>query len=238
MRSGRLLDWLLLGLAIGIALWAKYFVVVLVVPLGLFLLIDRDARRALATPGPWLALAVALVTMAPHLVWLVRNDFLPFAYASARSVPSRGAIDHLLHPLVFTLSQVGALAPALAIALPLRWPRPAEAPATAVDAFDRVLRISVDTGAVRDAARARMRLRELGVRRRVQSLDRPKLGWESLTAAELQVARLAAAGCTNRAIADRLFVSPHTVNTHLRHAFDKLDIRSRVDLTRLVERYS
>jgi DNA-binding CsgD family transcriptional regulator len=101
-----------------------------------------------------------------------------------------------------------------------------------------VLRICIDTGAARDAARARMRLRELGVRRRVQSLDRPKLGWESLTDAELQVARLAAAGCTNRGIADRLFVSPHTVNTHLRHVFDKLDVRSRVDLTRIAERHS
>jgi DNA-binding CsgD family transcriptional regulator len=79
---------------------------------------------------------------------------------------------------------------------------------------------------------------ELGIRRRVLSLDRPKLGWESLTDAELQVARLAAAGYTNRGIADRLFVSPHTVNTHLRHVFDKLDIRSRVDLTRVVEHHS
>ena len=68
----------------------------------------------------------------------------------------------------------------------------------AVDAFDHVLRIFIDAGAVRDAARARKRLRELGVRRRVQPLDRPKLGWESLTDAELQVARLAAAGYTNR----------------------------------------
>jgi DNA-binding CsgD family transcriptional regulator len=108
----------------------------------------------------------------------------------------------------------------------------------AVDAFDRVLRICIHAGAVRDAARARMRLRELGIRRRVQSLDRPRLGWDSLTDAELQVARLAAAGYTNRGIADRLFVSPHTVNTHLRHAFDKLDLRSRVDLTRVVERHS
>jgi DNA-binding CsgD family transcriptional regulator len=108
----------------------------------------------------------------------------------------------------------------------------------AVDAFDRVLRICLATGAARDAARARKRLRELGIRRRVQSLDRPKLGWESLTDAELEVARLAAAGYTNRGIADRLFVSPHTVNTHLRHVFDKLDIRSRVDLTRIAERHA
>jgi DNA-binding CsgD family transcriptional regulator len=108
----------------------------------------------------------------------------------------------------------------------------------AVDAFDRVLRICVEAGAERGAARARKRLRELGIRRRVQALDRPKLGLESLTAAEVQVARLAAAGYTNRGIADRLFVSSHTGNTHLRHVFDKLDIRSRVDLARIVERHS
>jgi DNA-binding CsgD family transcriptional regulator len=64
------------------------------------------------------------------------------------------------------------------------------------------------------------------------------VGWDSLTEAELAVARLAAGGYTNRGIADRLFVSPHTVNTHLRHVFDKLDIRSRVDLTRAVEHHS
>jgi DNA-binding CsgD family transcriptional regulator len=108
----------------------------------------------------------------------------------------------------------------------------------AINALDRVLRICIDAGAAPDAARARKRLRELGVRRRVQSLDRPALGWESLTAAELQVARLAAAGYTNRGIAGRLFISSHTVNTHLRHVFDKLDIRSRVDLTRIVERHA
>ena len=136
LRHGRIADWLLLGFALGVALWAKYFVVVLAAPLALFLLIDRDARRALATPGPWLAVVVALVFMAPHLIWLVRNDFLPFAYASARAAPSHGVLDHVVHPLVFAASQIGALIPALAIAAPLRWPRPPAA-AVKVDDLDR-----------------------------------------------------------------------------------------------------
>ena len=136
LRHGRPADWLLLGLALGIALWAKYFVVVLAAPLALFLLIDRDARAALATPGPWVAMAAALVVTAPHVVWLVRNDFLPFAYASARAAPSRGPLDHLWHPLVFAATQVAALVPALAIAAPLFWPRPAVA-APKADDFDR-----------------------------------------------------------------------------------------------------
>jgi DNA-binding CsgD family transcriptional regulator len=59
-------------------------------------------------------------------------------------------------------------------------------------------------------------------------------GWGSLTDAEIRVARLAASGLTNREIAERLSRSPHTVDSHLRHAFTKLGIRSRVQLTREV----
>jgi hypothetical protein len=108
----------------------------------LFLLVDRDARRALATGGPWIALAVALVVMAPHLVWLVRNDFLPFAYASARSAPSRGLLDHVLHPLLFAVGQLAFLLPALLIAAAVVWPRPTAQDqgrpvAAKADAFDR-----------------------------------------------------------------------------------------------------
>jgi DNA-binding CsgD family transcriptional regulator len=54
-----------------------------------------------------------------------------------------------------------------------------------------------------------------------------------MTTSELSVAQLVADGLTNREIAERLFVSPHTVNTHLRHVFAKLEVNSRVDLTRL-----
>src|SRR5262249_4916627 len=124
LRRGRLVHWLLLGCAIGLSLWAKYFVVVVAAPLALLLLLDRQARPAVAAPGPYIAGAVALLIMRPHLVWLVRNDFLPFAYASARAAPSRGVLDHLLHPLVFALGQLAFLLPALAIAAAVIWPRP------------------------------------------------------------------------------------------------------------------
>ena len=50
---------------------------------------------------------------------------------------------------------------------------------------------------------------------------------------ELAVAQLVSDGLTNREVADRLYVSPHTVNTHLRQVFAKLEINSRVELARL-----
>src|ERR1700692_3134775 len=96
LKRGRLAHWFLLGFAVGGALWAKYFVVVLAAPYALFLIFDRDARRALATPGPWLALVVALAIAAPHIVWLFQTDFLPFAYAEPRASAGRGLYDHIL----------------------------------------------------------------------------------------------------------------------------------------------
>jgi hypothetical protein len=119
LRGRRTMDWILLGLAVGISLWAKYFVVVLAAPMMVFVLVDREARQCLKTPGPYIAILVALVVMAPHLIWLVRNDFLPFAYAEHRAVLSRGWYDHLWHPLQFAVSQLFFLIPSLLIAAPL-----------------------------------------------------------------------------------------------------------------------
>jgi DNA-binding CsgD family transcriptional regulator len=105
--------------------------------------------------------------------------------------------------------------------------------ASAIAAFDEALTIATRAGASWDVTRLRTRLRRLGVRRRPARTGRPKTGWEALTEAESAVANLAAHGCTNREIADKLFISPHTVNTHIRHVFDKLGVNSRVHLTRL-----
>jgi DNA-binding CsgD family transcriptional regulator len=53
----------------------------------------------------------------------------------------------------------------------------------------------------------------------------------SLTPQELQVARLAASGLSNRDIAAQLFLSPRTVGYHLYKAYPKLGIASRAELT-------
>jgi hypothetical protein len=139
LRRGRLVDWLLLGFAIGVAVWAKYFVVVLAVPLALFALLDRDARKVFATPGPYVAAVVVLIVTAPHLLWLVANDFLPFAYADARAMHFKGPLDYVIKPPKFLLSQLGFLVPSLLIAAPYlrRDTKALQAAAYSADAFDR-----------------------------------------------------------------------------------------------------
>ncbi len=58
--------------------------------------------------------------------------------------------------------------------------------------------------------------------------------WASLSSREQRVAALVADGLSNRAIAEQLFMSRHTVDYHLRHIFVKLGIHSRVRLTRVI----
>jgi DNA-binding CsgD family transcriptional regulator len=91
-------------------------------------------------------------------------------------------------------------------------------------------------GADRDQARIRRRLRQHGIRRRHWTTPptRPVTGWDSLTDTEQAVARLVAEGLNNNQAADRMYISTHTVAHHLRQAFRKLQIASRVELTRIV----
>ncbi len=93
-------------------------------------------------------------------------------------------------------------------------------------------------GALRYRAAAERELRRLGhrVHRRTRPGQGDGTGVASLTGRELEVARLVVDRRTNAEIADALFVSPKTVETHLRNIFRKLDVSSRVEVARALER--
>jgi DNA-binding CsgD family transcriptional regulator len=106
-----------------------------------------------------------------------------------------------------------------------------EAAALLAEALDRYEQAGADAW----AGRVRAQLRALGVRPGPRGpRDRPAAGWESLTATERAVSLLVAEGLTNGAVARRLYISPHTVNTHLRHVFAKLSVPNRVALAAVV----
>jgi DNA-binding CsgD family transcriptional regulator len=97
----------------------------------------------------------------------------------------------------------------------------------AVDAFD-------DLDARPWADRARAELAATGETRRQRDAD----GINELTPQELQIALLLAGGKTTRETAAALFLSPKTVEYHLRHVYQRLGIHSREELAERMRRAS
>jgi DNA-binding NarL/FixJ family response regulator len=93
-------------------------------------------------------------------------------------------------------------------------------------------------GALRYRAAAERELRGLGhrVHRRTRPGQGDGAGVASLTGREMQVARLVVDRRTNPEIAATLFLSPKTVETHMRNIFRKLQVSSRAEVARAVER--
>ena len=87
------------------------------------------------------------------------------------------------------------------------------------DSFDAL-------GLARLAERARLELRAAGE----WSSRREPRPWDQLTPQELQIARMAADGLSNREIGQQLFISHRTVSAHLYRIFPKLGITSRSQL--------
>jgi DNA-binding CsgD family transcriptional regulator len=92
----------------------------------------------------------------------------------------------------------------------------------AVEGFERL-------GAAPWAQRAQTELRASGETAR----KRDPSTLADLTPQELQVGRLVAEGLSNKEVAAQLFLSPRTVEAHLRSVFSKLDVNSRTRLARL-----
>ena len=88
----------------------------------------------------------------------------------------------------------------------------------------------VEMGADVFASRAQAELAATGEKARKRSVETR----QALTAQEAQVARLVAEGGTNRYVAAQLFISPATVEYHLRKVFQKLGITSRTQLARMM----
>ena len=97
----------------------------------------------------------------------------------------------------------------------------------AVEAWQEAARWFGGAVATRDAERVRRRLRDAGVPTRPVCVDPAQDG---LTSREQQVVERVAAGLTTQQIASDLFISSHTVITHVRHVYAKWGVSSRREL--------
>jgi DNA-binding CsgD family transcriptional regulator len=107
-------------------------------------------------------------------------------------------------------------------------------PTRARDQLESATALYLEAGADRDVARTSRKLVDLVARPRRSATTRSGSGWPSLTERERRIAGLVADGLSNVEVGERLFLSRHTVDFHLRQVFRKLDIHSRLELTRLM----
>jgi 4-amino-4-deoxy-L-arabinose transferase-like glycosyltransferase len=115
------LSGVLLGLAGVAGMMTKYWAATVIGAVGIAALADPARLTLLRSPAPWVAVAIFLVGMVPHLVWLVRVDFAPLVYAGdVYELPSRlDGMEFALHYLGHNVALL--LAPLIALLLALRW---------------------------------------------------------------------------------------------------------------------
>jgi len=123
-------DWLLTGLCIGLALLGKYPASLLLGVFFLALLSSQEGRRELATPGPWLAAAVAVLLFMPVVWWNGQHDWISFAFQLGHGVQTQIAEPWKMFSL-FLGGQLGVVLPWTFFAMlyaslrPTRWGLPA-----------------------------------------------------------------------------------------------------------------
>ena len=103
-------DFILLGLFIGLGFLSKYIFIYLIIGIKLlfiYLLINKKIKSYnFLIVGP-----ISLIVIFPHLIWLVKNDFITLSYGFQRTGSESGLINHILFPAVFLLKQFVVLLP-------------------------------------------------------------------------------------------------------------------------------
>ncbi len=109
----KLKDWLLTGLFAGLALMAKYYSVLLFIPMLFFLLSRKENRQSFQQPGIYWGLLVFFLIISPHFIWLFHHDFITVSYALERVSALPSWTNHFTFPSIFAWQQIEAFLPVL-----------------------------------------------------------------------------------------------------------------------------
>jgi len=108
--SGKGWWWLVFGLFAGLGVEAKYTNFFLGLGVVSWVVLDRNARKWLATPWPWLGALLAGAAMAPNLIWNAQHHWLTVAKQFGRIAPARVTLRYLAEFLVLQPVLFNALA--------------------------------------------------------------------------------------------------------------------------------
>lgn len=110
VRDNQLTQWMALGVCAGALLWTKYSAGILLLTVGVWFLIDAQARSRLRTLGPWCVVLISSAIASPQALYLIQSDFLPLGYAQARAQNAQDG------PVLFMLTQLANHIPLMLLA--------------------------------------------------------------------------------------------------------------------------
>jgi 4-amino-4-deoxy-L-arabinose transferase-like glycosyltransferase len=104
--------WVVVGVSFGVALVSKYTAAIVGLVALLGLLARPRLRASLRTPGPYVAVAIALVVFAPVVVWNMHHDWVSFRFQLAHGLGA-GRGSALGHEAELVGGQLGLASPLL-----------------------------------------------------------------------------------------------------------------------------
>lgn len=110
------LAWFGCGLFAGLSMMTKYYSVVLLFPMFLFMLL-KDNRHCFQNKGLYGGLLLFIALITPHTLWLFSHDFVTVTYAFDRVGAPPTFWNHLAYPWQFFIEQLQAFCPAIFLAL-------------------------------------------------------------------------------------------------------------------------
>lgn len=112
VKDQRIGHWVLCGLFLSLAFMAKYYTVMLLAAMLMFLLSTKEGRNSFKRAGIYIGVSIFALLVLPHLIWLVRNDFITLHYAMNRVSETYSWNTSVLH---FGLAQIISFLAPLAI---------------------------------------------------------------------------------------------------------------------------
>lgn len=109
------LNWILLGISIGMGLLSKYTMAFFYVSGLLFMIFHRESRKLLATKNPYLAFVTSIVVFSPVIFWNAGNAWVTLKHAAGQAHLADGLALSVRYFFEFLGSQLGVVTPVLAV---------------------------------------------------------------------------------------------------------------------------
>ncbi|MDR0335576.1 MAG: glycosyltransferase family 39 protein, partial [Planctomycetaceae bacterium] len=108
LEHNRKRDWIFVGICLGLGLYCKFTLFVLIAAILLFMFLEPRARKYWKTSGPYISTGVCLLITLPLLIWLIQNysQMLGYTLRSIGRTTPPTFLDRIKSPTIFFVSQI------------------------------------------------------------------------------------------------------------------------------------